>query len=80
MAEPWCHNVSQIGAFNAYYEDTDEGLRVITEFIVGSDQPGINIPANLVSVDEKSLRRWCWHAECCGAAFYAVLVDCALKS
>lgn len=33
----------------SYIEDTPEGLGVITEFLVGSNQPGISIALNLVS-------------------------------
>ncbi|KAG1680796.1 hypothetical protein FOA52_008129 [Chlamydomonas sp. UWO 241] len=38
-----------LSAFNSLYEDTPEGLKVTTEFIVGSDQPGINVPLNLIA-------------------------------
>ena len=34
---------------HSYFEDSPEGLGVITEFLVGSSQPGISIALNLVS-------------------------------
>lgn len=38
-----------LGAFNNYVEDTDKGLKVITEFLVGSNNPSIDFLVNLLS-------------------------------